>query len=156
LSTDQLHEVALFLLREARLLDMQQYDDWLALWAVDGRYWVPGEDAEDPWGKVPIVYDDHRALSARIARLNSGKVHAQTPPSKTARSVTNIETTGDEETLKVHSVLQLCESRKGQQRMWCGRVDHQLIRAESGLRITAKKVTLVNRADKLPPMTFLV
>ena len=33
-----------FLFHEARLLDERRFDDWLALFAPDGWYWVPLED----------------------------------------------------------------------------------------------------------------
>jgi len=35
-----------FLYHEARLLDTQQYDEWLALFADDSTYWLPLEQAQ--------------------------------------------------------------------------------------------------------------
>jgi 3-phenylpropionate/cinnamic acid dioxygenase small subunit len=32
-----------FVYHEARLLDEQRFDEWLALFAADGRYWMPLE-----------------------------------------------------------------------------------------------------------------
>lgn len=34
-------QVEQFLFREASLLDERAFDGWLALWAENGRYWVP-------------------------------------------------------------------------------------------------------------------
>ena len=33
--------MAAFVVHEARLIDEGRYDEWLALFADDGRYWVP-------------------------------------------------------------------------------------------------------------------
>ena len=38
---DTLHQVEQFLYREARLLDHERWDDWLALMAEDIHYWMP-------------------------------------------------------------------------------------------------------------------
>ena len=36
-----------FVLREVRLLDDLRFDDWLALFAEDGRYWMPLERGQN-------------------------------------------------------------------------------------------------------------
>jgi 3-phenylpropionate/cinnamic acid dioxygenase small subunit len=35
------NELVDFVYKEAALLDEEQYQEWLALFAEDGRYWVP-------------------------------------------------------------------------------------------------------------------
>ena len=35
------HRIEQFLFREARLLDEERWDDWLALMAEDIHYWMP-------------------------------------------------------------------------------------------------------------------
>jgi ketosteroid isomerase-like protein len=48
-----LREVEQFLFREARLLDQQRLDEWLALFAEDATYWVPLERGQkDPWNTM--------------------------------------------------------------------------------------------------------
>ena len=38
-----------FLIHEARILDERRWEDWLALFADDGWYWVPIEEGQkDP------------------------------------------------------------------------------------------------------------
>ena len=38
-----------FLYREARLADENRYDEWLALWTDDARYWIPSNSYDyDP------------------------------------------------------------------------------------------------------------
>ena len=36
-----LHEVEMFLFREAQLADEHQYKEWFALWTEELLYWVP-------------------------------------------------------------------------------------------------------------------
>jgi len=87
-----LREVSQFLYREARLQDTHAYDDWEALWADDAVYWVPanGEDT-DPEREMSFIYDNRSRISLRIKQLKTGKRHSQTPPSKLARIISNIE-----------------------------------------------------------------
>jgi len=44
-SAELLLEIQQFLYREARLLDNEQYDEWLELLTDDIHYWVPGVQA---------------------------------------------------------------------------------------------------------------
>ena len=39
-----------FVAHEARLLDERRHDEWLALFADDGRYWVPLQGAAQAEG----------------------------------------------------------------------------------------------------------
>ena len=44
-----------FLHQQAEFLDEKQWDDWLALFSDDGRYWMPAaEDQTD--GEGPVSY----------------------------------------------------------------------------------------------------
>ena len=40
------NEVKEFLISEARLLDERRWEEWLALFAKDGWYWVPIEEKQ--------------------------------------------------------------------------------------------------------------
>lgn len=87
-----------FVHHEAALLDERRLEEWLELFADDGRLWVPGrhDDGDlDPSRQVSIIYDDVRRLRARVTRLLSGKETAQDPPSRTLRAVTNLRLVGD-------------------------------------------------------------
>ena len=47
-----------FLFHEADLLDRREFDQWLALFAEDGIYWLPMDDDDDPLMQSSILYDD--------------------------------------------------------------------------------------------------
>src|SRR5215475_4690217 len=80
-----------FLIHEARLLDEGYFDDWLALFTPDARYWVPSQaDQSDPFETVSLMYDDRLLLETRVRRLSDPRIYSQEPRSRTSRTVTNV------------------------------------------------------------------
>ena len=54
-------EVMAFLISEARLLDERRWEEWLALFAKDGWYWVPIEEKQsNPKTTISLMYDDRK------------------------------------------------------------------------------------------------
>jgi 3-phenylpropionate/cinnamic acid dioxygenase small subunit len=147
-----------FLYREARLMDENAYAEWLALWAEDALYWVPsGPGDVDPLRQVSTIYDNRKRLEARITRLISGKAHAQSPPSRLCRVVSNIEIeeAGDN-TISTFSNFVLGEVRRGNQDVFIGRSTHKLRPTGDDFKIFFKKVLLVNGDEYIDNLTFLV
>ncbi len=141
-----------FLYHEARLLDERRFEDWLALFATDCRYVVPGGGVEAPDSGVPILDDDRPTLEDRIARLRSPATHAQSPPSRTVHLVTNVEVDGTH----IHSALLVHEARAGQVRAFAARCLHVLRQEGDRWRIAEKRVRLVNSDHPLYNLTFLL
>jgi benzoate/toluate 1,2-dioxygenase beta subunit len=135
-----------FLFREARLLDGRRFDDWLALFAPDGWYWVPLEEGQaSPDAAMSIVYDDRRMLEVRVRRLAASGAHALSPPPRTSRIVGNVEVeTIDGEGVELSSRFQLVEFRLDRQRLYAGAARHRLVRGPDGFRIAWKRVDLVD------------
>jgi benzoate/toluate 1,2-dioxygenase beta subunit len=147
-----------FLYREARLMDENAYAEWLALWDNDAIYWIPaGADDIDPARQVSTIYDDRKRLEARVGRLMSGNAHAQSPPSRMRRVISNVEIddigTGE---IVACSNFVLGEVRRGRQDVFIGRSIHKLRPVEADLRIFFKKVMLVNNNEYIDNLTFLV
>jgi len=137
----------LFLLHEARLLDEGKFDDWLALFTPDVRYWVPSEPGqESPLDTVSLIYDDRRLLETRVRRLSSPRIYSQEPRSRTSRIVTNvtIEEDPDPASTLVRSKFMLVEFRRNEQRIFGGTSFHRLTEADGEIRIAWKRVDLVN------------
>ena len=136
-----------FLEREARLLDERRFEEWLALFAPECLYWVPGTPkAGDPRKEVAISFDDRRQLEGRIYRLRTGYAWSQVPASRTARLVSNVEVfrTAEASTLMVRSTFLVSEFRAGETRVlsgWCG---HRLAEQTGGWRILVKQVNLID------------
>jgi benzoate/toluate 1,2-dioxygenase subunit beta len=150
-------EAAQFLYREARLADAHELDAWEALWTDDALYYVPIDDTNDPMTSMSIIFDNRGRIATRIKQLHTGRRHAQRPPSRLCRTVGNVEVLGVEgrDTL-VTSVVQIVESRERGTRFWAGRVTHKLRRTDDGLRMSMKKVVLVDSDRPLLSLSFLV
>ncbi len=136
-----------FLAYEARLLDEALFDDWLALFTEDARYWVPIEPNQaDPYETVSLMYDDRRLLETRVRRLSDPRIYSQEPRSRTSRLVTNLtlESAGDQPGVLVRSKFVLVEYRRDSQRLFAGTYHHRLVGEGESMRIAMKKVELVN------------
>jgi benzoate/toluate 1,2-dioxygenase beta subunit len=143
---------------EARLLDEGRYTDWLAMLTDDVVYRIPcNGSGGDPQGEISIVYDDRARLGDRIERLGTGVAHAQSPPSKTRRLVSNVqvEEVGDG-VARVVSAFILYELRRKHDRVFAGRYDHQLRFVDGRWKIAGKKAVLVNNDEVIDNLTFIV
>jgi 3-phenylpropionate/cinnamic acid dioxygenase small subunit len=148
-----------FVYREARYQDEHDYDAWEALWTDDAVYWVPaGSDDYDPATQMSIIYDNRSRIATRVKQLRSGKRHAQTPPSRLRRLVSNVELLGDDDDgdTRVGANFVVVESRAGGTRLWAGRSEYRLRATADGLRMAAKKVMLVDNDQPLYTLAFLV
>lgn len=154
-----LREVEAFLVREAGLLDDRRFEDWIALFADDGYYWAPAEPGqENPLAGVSLFFDDVAMLRTRIARLRHPRAHAQVPPSRTSRLVSNVAVEGRNPArgaVEASARFVLLEFRPGHaQRVFGGRYDYALLReGEGAFRIAAKKATILNCDDAHFPIS---
>ena len=122
-------DILAFLIQEARLLDERRWEDWLALFAEDGWYWVPIEEGQtDPKTTVSLMYDDRQLLETRVRRLTTGTLHAQSPVSRTTRTIGNATIEDEEENvITVRSKFQMIEYRRNDQRLFGGTYWHCLL-----------------------------
>lgn len=92
-------QIELFLYREARLLDTERWDDWLALMAPDIHYWMPAMENRRRSDKKGAYQPDGGAyfndnlldLSRRIARFKQPSAWAEDPATRHAHVVSGIE-----------------------------------------------------------------
>jgi 3-phenylpropionate/cinnamic acid dioxygenase small subunit len=150
-----------FLYLEARLADEARYAEWLALWTDDGVYWVPAttDPAAGPETHISHVYDNRARLDTRIKLLQTGQRYSQEPASLMRRLIANVEVERDGGELVVGANFILGElsvQSKHEMHWWVGRTTHRLRRVDGALRMTAKKVVLVNAAEPLPNLSFLI
>ena len=79
--TDQ--ELIDFVVREARLIDQQRFDEWLDMYADDAFYWMPLEwNQTDPRLTCSLMYEDKLLLSIRVERLKGARTFSQKPKSR--------------------------------------------------------------------------
>jgi benzoate/toluate 1,2-dioxygenase subunit beta len=151
-------QVEAFLYREARLADGHAYREWLDLWDTDALYWVPcNDDDADPARHVALIYENYAGLEDRVARLLSGYAHAQSPPSRLARLIGNIETRDlGEGLVEAHSAVSITAYRRGRLDQFAGRAVHRLRRHDDDLKLVRKTVYLVNNDGPISNLTFIV
>ena len=94
-------EVEEFLYNEAELLDKRRFDEWLALFTDDARYWmpmrrnVPPDDREREFtrdGADVNWFDEGKdTLGRRVAQIQTGIHWAEEPPSRICHMVSNVQ-----------------------------------------------------------------
>lgn len=142
-----------FLYHEARLLDEQRFEDWLALFSDDATYWVPLErDQKDPHETSSLIYDDRALLELRVRQFRHPRAHARAPLPRTVHQVGNIVARD----LVVTSTLTVVEFRNERQRLWAGLVEHQLKRNGDSFRIARKRIDLVNSEGEIEGLAILL
>jgi 3-phenylpropionate/cinnamic acid dioxygenase small subunit len=146
--------------REARVLDAREYETWLTLFVPRCIYWVPHHDVVgDPRVEPSLHFDDRRRMGDRVALLRTGYVHAQTPPSRTCRVVSNLECRtvhGDENVVDVHSCLTVHEQRRARKQLYVGRQFHRLERSENEWKIRYRVLLLLDRDVSQGNTTFIL
>jgi ethylbenzene dioxygenase subunit beta len=118
------HQIQQWLYREARLLDDERFQDWLALLAPEIHYWLPLREnrfrrdrrpAPTPATSASVFNDDFDDLALRIKRFDTGLVWSEDPAPRVCRSVSNVEVEEDDAaagTLRVHSHVAILRSRR--------------------------------------------
>ena len=94
------YEIDTFLKREARLLDCERYDDWLAMLADDIHYWMPAIEsrrrannggATHLAGRMAFFDDFMEHLQKRVARFKQPTAWAEDPPTRHVHVIGNVE-----------------------------------------------------------------
>jgi 3-phenylpropionate/cinnamic acid dioxygenase small subunit len=147
-----------FLYHEARLLDTQQYEQWLELFTADATYWIPLEQGQkDPHETSSIIHDDRTLLELRVKQARHPRAHARLPLARTVHQIGNVmpleEANGE---LRVASTLTLVEFRNEKQRVYGALVEHRLRRKGDTFQIAHKRVDLVNSEAELDGIAILL
>jgi 3-phenylpropionate/cinnamic acid dioxygenase small subunit len=158
-------EILSFLYLEARLADEGRYSEWESLWDDNDDtvvYRVPMHPDDDPRTTLAYLNDNRRRIKSRVAQLNTGNRHAQTPPSIMRRTLSNsevVESSPEDgaDTVTVESNFAIVEYRY-RQRLWAGRVTHTVRRgADPGeLWLVRKIVNLVDAGGAIDTLAFLI
>ena len=93
----QLSDVTAFLYRECRLLDDEQWDDWLTCYHPEARFWMPCWDDDgtlvtDPEREISLIfYPNRQGLEDRVFRIKTERSSATMPDTRTSHNLINIE-----------------------------------------------------------------
>lgn len=90
-----------FYFHEASLLDEHRYNEWIALFSKNVRYWAPvrvtREGAPDVVrdNELGLFEDDYGSLELRVESFQVKSAWAEIPPSRTRRLISNVHVTSD-------------------------------------------------------------
>lgn len=86
-----------FLYRESRLLDDEQWDEWLECYHLDAPFWMPAWDDDDtlvtdPQREISLIYYATRqGLEDRVFRIKTERSSATMPDTRTSHNISNVE-----------------------------------------------------------------
>jgi p-cumate 2,3-dioxygenase beta subunit len=154
-------EVEDFLYHEAALLDDWKLDDWLALLTEDAAYYVPPNDKPDADHRFTLftIADDIVRLKERIIRLKDPNCHAEFPPSRTRRMISNVRITGVEgDAIQVTANFAIFRHRRNEPaREFVGRYRYTLKRTDAGLKIAERCAVLdAEELGRMGAVSFLL
>jgi 3-phenylpropionate/cinnamic acid dioxygenase small subunit len=147
-------ELRQFVQHEVELLDAGRYDDWLALYAEEGHYWMPlVPDQQDARLHGSLMYEDTLLLKVRIERLKGARTFSQQPGSRchhliqspTVQSINEVDGS-----YRVRHAFHYVEARQSEQQLYAGWATHDLVRRDGKLKILLKRVDLINCDAALP------
>ena len=149
------YEVERFYYDEAALLDAHRYEEWLALFSDDARYFMPirrtrvqrelDKEFTQP-GEMAYFSDTKTLLAGRVAKLRSGRSWAEDPPSRTRHLITNVRIVTDNDggrELAVESNFHLYRTRlNSEEDSWIGSRHDRLRRTGGSFLIADRKIFL--------------
>ena len=149
-----------FVVREARLLDDKRYQEWLDLWTDDGIYWVPlTPEQSDGVHHNSHLYEDKLLRELRVERLKSARAYSQQPPSRAHHLLqTPTVETRDAATNRyvLRTEFHYTEAQGDEIEFFVGTVYHHLTMQDGELRMTLKRVNLLNSDAALPAVQLFV
>ncbi|VCU70903.1 2-halobenzoate 1,2-dioxygenase small subunit [Pigmentiphaga humi] len=143
------------LFHEARCLDQRRWDEWLALFEPDARFWVPAwradhETVTNPRTEASLIFAEPRErIAERVRRVTLGQTPTTQPLPRTAHFVSNVQVLGAHGTRDEHRVSATWMVRRYdiptyRDDVFYGHYDYVLRRTGDGLRIASKTVQLLN------------
>ena len=148
--------------KEAALLDAGRFDDWLTLYADDGRYWVPLQGAAqvDPMSHNSLAYEDRLLLTLRVERLKNPRAHSQQPRSRCQHVLQRsalVDGAGrDGSGHELRTPFLYVESRDGEQVLLTGCFRHWLVEVDGTWKIRLKRVDLLDADRPLPAIQLFI
>jgi benzoate/toluate 1,2-dioxygenase subunit beta len=97
MSAVDINVISAFLYKEARLLDDEQWDEWLECYHPDAQYWMPSWDDDDTLVSDPereislIYYPNRQGLEDRVFRIKTERSSATMPDTRTSHNIANVE-----------------------------------------------------------------
>ena len=155
-----------FLYHEADLLDERRYDDWLALFTDDARYWmpmrrnVPHDDIEREFTRAGLDvnwFDEGKdTLIRRVRQIQTGIHWAEEPLSRISHMISNVQildATPSEVSVKCRFLIYR-NRVETETDFLVGKREDRLRRVDGGLRIAHRKIVLDQSVLLAKNLTF--
>jgi len=149
-----------FVVHEARLLDEKRYDEWNALFADDGIYWVPLTPGQpDGIQHTSHLYEDKLLRDLRIERLKSPRAFSQQPPSRghhllQTPTVETVDAAANRYVVRCE--FHYSEAQNDEMNHFVGTAFYELKVVGGALRMTLKRVNLLNSDAALPAVQLFI
>ncbi len=149
-----------FVYAEARALDAKRFDEWNALFTDDAYYWVPAShDQPDGDNWVSHMHEDKLLRNVRIERLKSPRAFSQQPPSRCHHllQAPQIELFDPENNqFGLRTEFHYTEMQGDGIQFYVGTAFHHLVLLDGQLRMTLKRVNLINCDAALPAVQLFI
>jgi 3-phenylpropionate/cinnamic acid dioxygenase small subunit len=137
-----------FVVREARLIDQQRFDEWLDMYADDAFYWMPLElNQTDPRLTCSLMYEDKLLLSIRVERLKGARTFSQKPKSRCHHVLQTPQVDSRDaakNTYVTWTAMHYIETRLDEQTLYAAWTTHHLCVESGKLKIRLKRIDLIN------------
>jgi p-cumate 2,3-dioxygenase beta subunit len=145
-ATVSCQDIEQFLYREAELLDSWKLDEWLTLLTDAVSYFVPPNEMPDADHRFTLflIADDAVRLRERVIRLKDPNCHAEFPPSRTRRMITNVRITSvDGDNISVAANFVVYRHRRSEPpRTFVGYYRYKLKVQDGALKIAERRAVL--------------
>jgi len=149
-----------FVYAEAGLLDDKRFEAWLALFAEDGRYWIPlVPDQENAIDHGSLMYEDRLLLKLRIERMRNPRAFSLQPESRSLHvlqrpDVLSVSAQKNEYVTRTRYIY--VETRGDEQLVYGCTAVHTLVVRDGTLLIREKRVNLLNCDAALPSIQLFM
>ena len=149
-----------FVFHEARLLDEARYDEWNALFTDDAIYWVPlTPDQPEGLEHTSHLYEDKLLRDLRVQRLKSPRAFSQQPMSRSHHllqmpSIERFDPGANRYVTRAQ--FHYTEAQNDEVNLFVGTVLHHLRVQDGVLRLTLKRVNLLNSDAALPAVQLFI
>ena len=145
---------------EARLIDDGRFEDWNALYADDGLYWIPlTPDRADPVGEASLMLEDKLLRELRIARLRNPRAHSLQAPVRCHHLLQQptVERFDPEANCyELRTEFHYTERQREEVQFHVGKALHRLRVEDGELKIALKRVDLLDADTALPMIQLFI
>ena len=158
------YEVERFYTEEAAMLDERRFEEWIALFDDDARYFMPirrtrslkelDSEFTKP-GEIAFFDDTREMLASRLAKLGTGRSWSEDPPSRTRHLITNIRVLSDDGAeLRAASNFHVHRTRLVEEEdNWFGHRVDTLRRVDGALMIASRDIYIEQTVLTSPNLT---